>query len=105
MARRLHPSHAPPVRASRRLRERSSPGDVRTRRTEVPVAAAAELPLGAVSVTDLFVILVENHAFQVREAVQALSLGMLAAGYPADHESVAATDALDILEAILATRG
>lgn len=103
MVRRLRPSQAPTLRASRRLRDRSGPDEARARRTPAP--AADELLLGAVSVTDLFVILVEHHAFQVRDAVHALSLGMLAAGYPADHESVAATDALDIMEAILATRG
>ena len=60
-----------------------------------------EVALGDVSVVDLFVILVENHHYDVREAVRLLTLGMLAAGYPADNESVAASDAMDILEGIL----
>jgi hypothetical protein len=60
-----------------------------------------EIPLGDVSVVDLFVILVEDHRLEVREAVRLLMVGMLGAGYPADHESVAASDAMDILEEIL----
>ncbi len=70
--------------------------------TEVPAEESAdEVSMGEVPVTDLFVILVENHDFEVREAVRQLLLGMLAAGYPEDAENLSASDAMDILEAIL----
>ena len=64
-------------------------------------AGTDRVGLGAVAVVDLFVILVENHHFEVREAVRLLTTGLLAAGYPGDSESVSASDAMDILEAVL----
>jgi hypothetical protein len=63
--------------------------------------ADEEVPLGEVPVIDLFVILVENHDFEVRDAVRRLTMAMLTAGYPADNDTVSATDAMDILESIL----
>jgi hypothetical protein len=64
-----------------------------------------EVGMGEVPVVDLFIILVENHRMEVREAVQDITLGMLSAGYPADCDTVSATDAMDILEDILAGHG
>ena len=79
---------------------------VSTRRDTVALGPAvatdpAEVALGDVSVVDLFVILVEHHRFEVREAVRLLTLGMVRSGYPADNESVSASDAMEILERIL----
>ena len=54
-------------------------------------------PLGQVEVSDLFVILVDQHGFEVLDAVRALATGLAVAGYPLDHDSVSAADALDIL--------
>jgi hypothetical protein len=54
-------------------------------------------PLGQVEVSDLFVILVDQHGFEVMDAVRALATGLAVAGYPLDHDSVSAADALDIL--------
>lgn len=54
-------------------------------------------PLGQVEVSDLFVILVDQHGFEVMDAVRALASGLAGAGYPLDHDSVSAADALDIL--------
>ncbi len=74
---------------------------------EEPSEAIGRVPvepaIGDVPVVDLFVILVENHHLEVRDAVARLTVGMLAAGYPADSEHVSATDAMDILEGILGT--
>ena len=73
----------------------------------VPVRAAVgtggteEISWGDVPIVDLFVILVENHRIEVRDAVRRLTLAMQAAGYPADSERVSAVDALDILESVL----
>ena len=67
----------------------------------VPVTEPDAVTLGDVSVVDLFVILVENHHLEVREAVRQLTMGMLSAGYPAESEKVSATDAMSILEVIL----
>ena len=53
--------------------------------------------LGQVEVSDLFMILVDQHGFEVMDAVRALATGMAVAGYPLDHDTVSASDALDIL--------
>jgi hypothetical protein len=66
-----------------------------------PAVPGAEL--GEVSVVDLFVILVEHHRFEVREAVRRLTVGLLASGYPEDSERVSASDAMGILEDVLRT--
>ena len=56
-----------------------------------------EILMGQVEVSDLFVILVDQHGFEVMDAVRALATGLAVAGYPLDHDSVSAADALDIL--------
>ena len=64
----------------------------------VPVPVAGPVPaLGQVEVSDLFVILIDQHGFEVMDAVRALATGLATAGYPLDHDSVSASDALDIL--------
>jgi hypothetical protein len=70
---------------------------------EVPRPEDTDQPepaFGDVPVADIFVLLVENHRLAVRDAVHHLTLGVLAAGYPADVEAVSASDAMDILDAI-----
>src|SRR5262245_54543260 len=43
---------------------------------KVVAPAVFEPPFGAISVTDLFTILVDDHGFEVREAVRGLVLGL-----------------------------
>ncbi len=75
-------------------------------RREMPQdRAEVELPsLGTVLVSDLFVILVDQHGFSVLEAVRALATGLVVAGYPADYGTVSAPDALDIIQSALKCR-
>ena len=91
---------------SRITRERSREG--RAARSAIPGLSMPDLTgpvdepsLGEVPIVDLFVILVEQHGFEVREAVRQLTLGMMAAGYQAEAERVGAADAMDIIEAIV----
>src|SRR4051794_39347181 len=44
--------------------------------------------LGQVEVSDLFMILVDQHGFEVMDAVRALATGLAVAGYPLDHDTV-----------------
>ena len=103
-------------RWSRATRRRAEAGLESGLRQPVPAAAGgagrARTPparvdpaLGEVPVVDLFVILVESHRFEVKQAVRRLNVGLLSAGYPEDAERVSASDALDILETILDQRG
>ena len=102
MSNRHHrgPSRWAPLRTSRvlrRLRQQQRvpvQGGART-------GAADDITGGDVPVVDLFVILVENHRLEVRDAVRRLTMAMQAAGYPADSERVSAVDAMDILESVL----
>jgi hypothetical protein len=117
-----HPTHAETVSDSRLLREWSRSlqhwSQGARQRAEVtlgsgpsPLVGRAAQPrveppsdqveLADVSVVDLFVILVESHRLEVRDAVRRLTLGLLTAGYPGDSERVSASDALDILQAVL----
>jgi hypothetical protein len=103
-------SRAARLRRSRVLRERRASAPLYAVPRLVPrvvesVPPPTEVGLGEVPVVDLFIILVENHRMEVREAVQDITLGMLSAGYPADCDTVSATDAMDILEDILAGHG
>ena len=98
-------SRAERLRRSRTLRERRACRPTYAVHGLEPVPPPTEVALGEVAVVDLFIILVENHRMEVREAVQDITLGMLSAGYPADCDSVSATDAMDILEDILAGHG
>ena len=95
----------PRLHETREVWSRSSEAVLRRRSAvvEVPPPTATDQPepaFGDVAVADLFVLLVENHRLPVRDAVHHLTLGVLAAGYPADVEAVSASDAMDILDAI-----
>jgi hypothetical protein len=57
--------------------------------------------LGLVAVSELFVILVDNHGLSTRKAVASLVVELKRAGYPSDASSVAASDGFDIVQAIL----
>lgn len=89
--------------AGLRLRSARAREVARARRGAGPGTPAVERqlgplpPLGQVEVSDLFVILVDQHGFEVMDAVRALATGLAVAGYPLDHDSVSAADALDIL--------
>lgn len=70
-------------------------------RSGEPVATAPDPALGDIAVTDLFVILVDDHGLGVLDAVRALATGLAVAGYPPDYDRVSAADAFDILHVAL----
>ncbi|MGY2701967.1 hypothetical protein [Nocardioides sp. URHA0032] len=61
-----------------------------------------EVPcLGPVPITDLFVMLVDDHGLSVGDAVRGLAVETAAAGYPLDVDAISAADAFDVILAIL----
>ena len=74
-------------------RGETSPAD----RSEA-VASGALPSLGSVSTSELLTLLVRRHSFTPLGARQAITVGMLMAGYPSDCVDIAAADAFDVVE-------
>lgn len=71
---------------------------------EVPDAGDGLPPLGPIKVSELLRYLVRDHGFDADEATLALSVAMLAAGYPPGFDRVAAADAFDLMRDAIARR-